>query len=135
VKIHQSVKFAGLQKQCVKFWGIQNTRWSIFEYKWTIKQVSELIDDLTLKFLEYHDESHDRQEVANYGHYFLGSIVISDKNGYKLIIDGQQRLTTLTLMLIYLHNMQKERDDKVNAAIPNLAVFLKNEYPLWQRNV
>lgn len=95
-----------------------NTKYSVDyfqrEYKWTTKQVSELIDDLTLKFLEYHDESHDRQEVANYGHYFLGSIVISDKNGYKFIIDGQQRLTTLTLMLIYLHNMQKDRDDKVN---------------------
>jgi uncharacterized protein with ParB-like and HNH nuclease domain len=86
------------------------------EYKWTTKQVSELIDDLTLKFLEYHDESHDRQEVVNYGHYFLGAIVINDKNGLKYIIDGQQRLTTLTLVMMYLHNLQKDRDDKVNIA-------------------
>ena len=42
--------------------------------------------------------------VADYGHYFLGSIIISDKHGQKFIIDGQQRLTTLTLLLIYLQH-------------------------------
>ncbi|MFM7200716.1 MAG: DUF262 domain-containing protein [Myxococcota bacterium] len=55
------------------------------------------MDDLTGKFLDFYDESHARQEVGEYGHYFLGSIVISLKQGKRFIVDGQQRLTTLTL--------------------------------------
>jgi Protein of unknown function DUF262 len=72
------------------------------EYKWQTKQVSELIDDLSNKFLESYEPGHERSAVADYGHYFLGSIIISDKDGQKFIIDGQQRLTTLTLLLIFL---------------------------------
>ena len=48
--------------------------------------------------------------MADYGHYFLGSIIVSDKDGQKFIIDGQQRLTTLTLLLIYLqHQLEDDR--------------------------
>lgn len=77
------------------------------EYKWQAKQVGELVDDLTSKFLESYEPGHERKAVAGYGHYFLGSIIISDKDGHKFIIDGQQRLTTLTLLLIFLqHSLQ-----------------------------
>lgn len=31
------------------------------EYKWQTKQVTELIDDLSNKFLESHEPGHDRQ--------------------------------------------------------------------------
>ena len=85
------------------------------DYKWTTKQLSELIFDLTNRFLDNHGE-HDerpREAVAKYDYYFLGSIVVSQKtmkDGVKkFIIDGQQRLTTITLLLIYLNNLQKER--------------------------
>ena len=74
------------------------------EYKWQQKQVAELIDDLAAKFLESHEEGNERSAVADYGHYFLGSIIVSDKDGQKFIIDGQQRLTTLTLLLIFLQH-------------------------------
>ena len=47
------------------------------EYKWQPKQVRELIQDLTTEFLDDHEPTHDRQEVSSYGHYFLGSIIIS----------------------------------------------------------
>jgi len=83
------------------------------EYKWTTKQVQELIEDLTGRFNEDHDDANDREAVAGYGHYFLGSIVISSKNGHNFIIDGQQRLTTLTLLLIFLNNVQRDRDVQV----------------------
>ena len=69
------------------------------EYRWGTKQVTELIDDLAEKFGDSHDPDNDRTAVEQYGHYFLGSIIISDKDGHKFIIDGQQRLTTLTLLL------------------------------------
>ncbi len=74
------------------------------EYKWQKKQVMELVEDLTTKFLESHEQGNERSAVGDYGHYFLGSIIVSDKDGQKFIIDGQQRLTTLTLLLIFLHH-------------------------------
>ena len=61
------------------------------EYLWETKQVAELIDDLAKKFLESHEPGNERSAVVQYGHYFLGSIIISDKDGQKFIIDGQQR--------------------------------------------
>ncbi len=84
------------------------------EYKWQTKQVEELINDLANRFLEDYEDSHSREAVAGYGHYFLGSIVISNKHGQKFIIDGQQRLTTLTLLLIFLHRLQNRRDEQVD---------------------
>lgn len=78
------------------------------EYKWETKHVQELIDDLSGKFLDFYRPEHERTQVAQYGHYFLGSIIISKRNGQKYIIDGQQRMTTITLLLIFLHNLQKK---------------------------
>jgi hypothetical protein len=82
------------------------------EYKWQQKQVAELIHDLTAKFHESHEPGNERSAVADYGHYFLGSIIVSDKDGQKVIIDGQQRLTTLTLILIFLHHRLQDADQK-----------------------
>jgi uncharacterized protein with ParB-like and HNH nuclease domain len=73
------------------------------EYRWQTKQITELLDDLADKFRECYDEGHERSAVETYGHYFLGSIIISDRDGEKYVIDGQQRLTSLTLLLIFLH--------------------------------
>jgi len=77
------------------------------EYRWGKKQIEELIDDLVDEFQENYDEDHERREGANYGHYYLGSVVITDDAAERAIIDGQQRLTSLTLLLIYLNNLQK----------------------------
>jgi hypothetical protein len=84
------------------------------EYRWKQKQVQELIQDLTSRFLDDHEEDNAREDVERYGHYFLGSIITSKKNGQNFIVDGQQRLTSLTLLLIFLHNLQKEREDAVD---------------------
>lgn len=84
------------------------------EYKWHGKQIRELVDDLTGKFLEEYDPSHERKKVAGYPHYFLGSIIISKKDSANYVVDGQQRLTSLTLLLIYLRNLQKGRANQVS---------------------
>lgn len=86
------------------------------EYKWQRKQLAELIDDLAAKFHESHEPGNERSAVADYGHYFLGSIIVSDKDGQKFIIDGQQRLTTLTLILIFLHHRLHDADQKAQIA-------------------
>lgn len=59
------------------------------EFKWEPKQVRELIEDLAGKFLEDYHPHHSRREVEKYGHYFLGSIIISRKDGANYIVDGQ----------------------------------------------
>lgn len=84
------------------------------EYRWQDKQVRELVDDLTGKFLDNYQSGHARNEVEKYSHYFLGSIIISERDLEKFIVDGQQRLTTLTLLLILLRILQQGRLDKVN---------------------
>lgn len=97
---------------------LSNAKYSIDyyqrDYKWGQKQVQELIDDLTQSFLDDYKIGHERSEVENYGHYFLGSIIISEKKNRKFIIDGQQRLTTLTLLLIFLNNKQRNLDKQVS---------------------
>lgn len=82
------------------------------EFRWQTKHIRELLDDLATKFRESYDKNHERSRVESYGHYFLGSIIISDRDGQKYIIDGQQRLTSLTLLLIYLHRHLKSEEQK-----------------------
>lgn len=84
------------------------------EYRWEQKQIFELIDDLVNTFLEDYRPGHPRAEVENYSRYFLGSIIVSDKRDGRYIVDGQQRLTSLTLLLLYLRNLQKGRPDQVD---------------------
>lgn len=84
------------------------------EYKWGEKQARELIDDLTGKFLQEYQPTHARKQIAEYPHYFLGAIIISKKDNANYIVDGQQRLTSLTLLLVLLRNLQRGRPDQVN---------------------
>lgn len=99
---------------------LENARFSIDyyqrEYKWQTKHLQELIEDLTEKFSESYEESDERTAIQNYEYYFLGSIILCEKNGNKYIIDGQQRLTTITLILIYLKNQLKNEKQKMKIA-------------------
>jgi hypothetical protein len=88
---------------------LQNTKYSIHyyqrEYMWQRKHIEELIDDLTSEFLEYYHPGDSRPAVADYGAYFMGSIVLAGREN--AIIDGQQRFSSLTLLLMYLNNRLK----------------------------
>lgn len=83
------------------------------EYKWQTKQLRELIGDLTTRFQDYYEPHHARGDVASYPTYFLGSIIISKKGSELYVVDGQQRLTSLTLFLIYLGHLQKSQQPTV----------------------
>jgi len=79
------------------------------EFRWQTKHVEELMNDIIGKFFNYYDENHDREyDGEKYGHYFLGPIILSSKNGSMFVVDGQQRLTILTLLVIFLNNYQTE---------------------------
>jgi hypothetical protein len=83
------------------------------EYRWQRKQTQELVEDLSEQFLSSYSPSHQREDVQQYGHYFLGSVILSKRDNDLFIVDGQQRLTTLSLLLILLHNRQGDRPDRV----------------------
>lgn len=84
------------------------------EYKWERKQLEELVSDLTNKFLQLYQPDHHRRDVARYPGYFLGSIIVSQKGEQPFVVDGQQRLTSLTLFLTYLHRLQEGREGTVS---------------------
>ncbi|MBP1971724.1 uncharacterized protein with ParB-like and HNH nuclease domain [Virgibacillus natechei] len=95
---------------------LTNTKYGIGfyqrEYRWETKNIRELLEDLSKKFLNNFQSTHEPSEVENYENYFLGSIVISNRQGKKYIIDGQQRLTSISLILVFLHNLQKQSSDR-----------------------
>lgn len=84
------------------------------EYKWESKQLTDLVNDLTTKFFDLYEPEHVRKDVAKYPGYYLGSIIVSQKGSEPFIVDGQQRLTSLTLLLTFLRRLQHERDDAVD---------------------
>ena len=84
------------------------------EYKWARKQLQELVDDLTSRFLDSYQLGDASKKVASYGHYFLGSIVVSQNDDVRYIVDGQQRLTSLSILLINLNNLQRGRTQQVS---------------------
>lgn len=95
------------------------------EYKWEKENVDELLSDLRDKFLSCYQEGDQTQDVSKYEDYFLGSIIISKRNGKNFLIDGQQRVTSLTLLLIYLYRATKENGLSVAERIAPL-IFSDN---------
>ena len=82
------------------------------EYRWERKHMEQLMDDLTSSFLLNYESGHERTQVDQYNSYYMGPLVMSNKEGKLSIIDGQQRLTSLTLLLIFLDRRQNILDDK-----------------------
>lgn len=78
------------------------------EYKWGRKNIEELISDLREKFFSSYREGDDPSAVSQYDDYFLGSIIVSNRDNTSYLVDGQQRITSLTLLLIYLYRTAQE---------------------------
>ena len=78
------------------------------EYKWERINIEQMVSDLVNAFMESYQEGHKTKDVEKYGTYYMGSIVLSEKGGGASIIDGQQRITSLTLLLIYLYHATKK---------------------------
>lgn len=76
------------------------------EYRWQRKQIEALISDLSISFKKNHKPTHTVRDCSGYDSYYMGPIVLCESNNELSIVDGQQRLTSLTLLLIYLHHQQ-----------------------------
>lgn len=83
------------------------------EYRWEKKQLQELVDDLHGQFLQTWNPPKLTSPLKEQSKYFLGSIVINKAGDVRNIVDGQQRITTLTLLLIYLNHLQSDSSKKV----------------------
>lgn len=85
------------------------------EYRWQEKHIKLLIEDLTGTFLKSYERTDERAHIAQYQNYYLGPVVFSENpdSGAKSIIDGQQRITSITLLLIFLNNLQKNYQSQV----------------------
>ena len=100
----------GDAKYLVRFLGGADKRFMIpvyqRNYAWKIPQCKKLYDDL-IKVIKMNRENH-----------FLGSIVsVYNPDSYAqeyLIIDGQQRLTTISLLLLALYHLIKQGVVKSN---------------------
>lgn len=79
------------------------------EYKWERENIDELLSDLQGKFFNHYREDDETTAVSQYGEYFLGSIIVSKRNGKNYLIDGQQRVTSLTLLLICLYRAAQQQ--------------------------
>lgn len=90
------------------------------EYRWQEKHINLLVDDLTSTFTKSYNSTHERPAVVNYQNYYLGPIVFCVNNGKKSIVDGQQRITSITLFLIYLNHLQKDFEESNKVAINDL---------------
>ncbi len=90
------------------------------EYKWEKENIDELLSDLQGRFLNSYGEGDPTSKVSEYKGYFLGSIIVSKRSGKNYLIDGQQRVTSLTLLLIYLYRAAKEQGKGVADTIAPL---------------
>jgi len=90
------------------------------EYKWEKKNIEDLLNDLQAKFFAHYQPGHETKSVNEYGEYFLGSIIVSQRNGKNYLVDGQQRTTSLTLLLIHLYRAANEKQLGVAATMAPL---------------
>jgi uncharacterized protein with ParB-like and HNH nuclease domain len=78
------------------------------EYKWKKEHVQALLDDIFYRFEADYATNRDATEAvieANFQWYYMNSVMTNIYDGHTYIVDGQQRLTTLTLILIKLIKM------------------------------
>jgi len=88
-------------------------------YSWTTSHVETFWEDLLAFSDQYPEETIQDQE------YFLGSIVIVDGGASLLLLDGQQRLATATILLSVVRDSLAEYRDDASVRLHHqyIAVF------------
>ena len=87
------------------------------DFSWTETQIDELWNDITNTINE------NRQE------HFMGAMVVKNSNKPKLrLIDGQQRMTTISLLMCVVRDVAIEKGDQ------ELSIYISEKY-LGSRNL
>lgn len=99
------------------------------QYKWTDEPVKRLLDDVFYKFNEEYKKHKDLslpldQVISKYSWYYLNTYVTNNVDGKLYVVDGQQRLTTLTLILIKLKHLSKHFGSQLDGWIGQKIVGL-----------
>lgn len=90
------------------------------EYKWDEFPVEILLKDIFDKFnSDYKSDIEAKSDniKETYGWYYLNTYITNENKGREYIVDGQQRLTTLSLILIQLAHLAKFYNSKLHALI------------------
>ena len=82
-------------------------------YKWGHQPVQRLVDDVFFPFNETWKrhgslEPSTASITEHYPWYYLNTYVTNTVEGQVFVVDGQQRLTTLTLILLKLYHLAKK---------------------------
>lgn len=111
------------------------------DYKWTEEPVRRLLDDVFYQFDETY-EKHSALEPkkehidAMYPWYYLNTYVTNTVGGRVFVVDGQQRLTTLTLVMLKLLSMAKEMESKTAPWLERkIAGYSGTEHEFWMNHV
>lgn len=83
------------------------------EYKWTDENVRTLLNDIEVRFTQTERPKTDPKDIQEdvlerFEPYFLNTYLTSTTAASTSIVDGQQRLTTLLLVLIKLYRLLKK---------------------------
>lgn len=94
------------------------------QYKWNDTPVKRLLEDVFYKFNEEYTKYKEsdiplNQLITKYSWYYLNTYVTNVVDGKLFIVDGQQRLTTITLILIKLYHLAVKHDSKLSGWIKN----------------
>ena len=94
------------------------------QYKWSEEPVKRLLEDVFYKFNEEYKKHKDSdipldQLISKYSWYYLNTYVTNLVDGKIFIVDGQQRLTTITLILIKLKHLAESNKSDLTDWIKN----------------
>ena len=111
------------------------------DYKWTEEPVRRLLDDVFYQFDEAYQkhsalEPNKENINARYPWYYLNTYVTNTVDGRVFVVDGQQRLTTLTLVLLKLLSMAKNANSKTVGWLERkIAGYSGTEHEFWMNHV
>ncbi|MGE3467875.1 MAG: DUF262 domain-containing protein, partial [Pyrinomonadaceae bacterium] len=113
------------------------------DYKWTEEPVKRLLDDIFYQFEEVYAKHADLEAKkeninARYPWYYLNTYVTNTVGGRVFVVDGQQRLTTLTLILLKLLTMARSArfNSKTAGWIERkIAGYSGTEHQFWMNHV
>jgi len=110
------------------------------DYKWTEEPVKRLLDDIFYQFDETYSKNSSLEPNkvninARYPWYYLNTYVTNIVDGKVFVVDGQQRLTTLTLVLLKLHSMAKAFGSKTDKWLDRkIAGYSGTEHEFWMNH-